>query len=62
VKLLAPIVLQQTTLDDAIGSGSVQIDGSRARLDEMLSYLDNFEFWFDIVTPKAHRLLFSLAR
>jgi len=48
---LNQIVLQQTTLDDAIDSGAVKIDGSRAKLDEMLSYLDSFEFWFNIVTP-----------
>jgi hypothetical protein len=29
----------------------VKIDGSKAKLDEMLSYLDTFEFWFNIVTP-----------
>jgi alkyl sulfatase BDS1-like metallo-beta-lactamase superfamily hydrolase len=48
---LNQIVLQQTTLEDAIDSGAVKIDGSQAKLDEMLSYLDSFEFWFDIVTP-----------
>ena len=48
---LNQIVLQQTTLEEAIGSGAVKIAGSQAKLDEMLSYLDSFEFWFDIVTP-----------
>jgi len=48
---LNQIVLQETTLKDAIGSGAVKIDGSQAKLDEMLSYLDSFEFWFNIVTP-----------
>jgi alkyl sulfatase BDS1-like metallo-beta-lactamase superfamily hydrolase len=45
------IVLGQTAMKDAISSGTVKIDGSQAKLDEMLSYLDTFEFWFDIVTP-----------
>ena len=36
---------------DAISKGDVKIDGSRAKLEEMLSYLDTFEFWFKIVTP-----------
>jgi alkyl sulfatase BDS1-like metallo-beta-lactamase superfamily hydrolase len=48
---LNQIVLQQTSLKDAIGAGSVKVDGSQAKIDEMLSYLDRFEFWFDIVTP-----------
>ena len=48
---LNDVVLQQTTIKDAIGSGDVKIDGSQAKLEEMLSYLDSFEFWFNIVTP-----------
>jgi alkyl sulfatase BDS1-like metallo-beta-lactamase superfamily hydrolase len=48
---LNQIVLQQTTLKAAIGSGDVKIAGSQAKLEEMLSYLDSFEFWFNIVTP-----------
>jgi alkyl sulfatase BDS1-like metallo-beta-lactamase superfamily hydrolase len=48
---LNQIVLKQTTLEKAIESGDVKIDGSKAKLDEMLSYLDSFEFWFNIVTP-----------
>ncbi len=45
------IVLKQTTLKDAISSGDVKIDGNEAKLDEMLSYLDTFDFWWNIVTP-----------
>jgi alkyl sulfatase BDS1-like metallo-beta-lactamase superfamily hydrolase len=45
------IVLQQTTLADAISSGKVKIDGSQDKLKDVVSYLDNFEFWFNIVTP-----------
>ena len=48
---LNQIVLGQTTTEKAITNGSVKIDGSKAKLDEMLSYLDTFEFWFNIVTP-----------
>jgi alkyl sulfatase BDS1-like metallo-beta-lactamase superfamily hydrolase len=48
---LNQIVLKQTTLEKAIESGDVKIAGSKAKLDEMLSYLDSFEFWFNIVTP-----------
>ncbi len=48
---LNQIVLGQTTLKQALASGAVKIKGSKAKLKQMLSYLDNFEFWFDIVTP-----------
>ena len=48
---LNQIVLGQTTLKQALASGAVKIKGSKAKLNQMLSYLDNFEFWFDIVTP-----------
>jgi alkyl sulfatase BDS1-like metallo-beta-lactamase superfamily hydrolase len=48
---LNQIVLKETTLKDAIAAGNVKIAGSEAKLDEMLSYLDSFEFWFPIVTP-----------
>ena len=48
---LNQIVLGQTTSDKAISSGEVKITGSQTKLDELLSYLDSFEFWFNIVTP-----------
>lgn len=48
---LNDIILQETKLGDAIASGAVKVDGSRAKLEEVVSYLDNFEFWFNIVTP-----------
>ena len=48
---LNQIVLQQTTLQKAIGSKAVVIAGDEKKLTEMLSYLDSFEFWFNIVTP-----------
>jgi alkyl sulfatase BDS1-like metallo-beta-lactamase superfamily hydrolase len=45
------IFLRQTTMDDAIKSGKAKITGDKAKLDQLVSYLDNFEFWFNIVTP-----------
>jgi alkyl sulfatase BDS1-like metallo-beta-lactamase superfamily hydrolase len=48
---LNEIVLKQTTMEKAIASGAVTIDGDKAKLDELLSLLDTFEFWFNIVTP-----------
>lgn len=29
------------------------IAGRQASLEEMLSYFDSFDFWFDIVTPQS---------
>jgi alkyl sulfatase BDS1-like metallo-beta-lactamase superfamily hydrolase len=45
------IILGETKLADAIGSGDVKVDGSQAKLEEMVSYLDTLPFWFNIVTP-----------
>lgn len=48
---LNKLILQETKLDDAISSGEVKVSGDAAKLKEMVSYLDTFEFWFNVVTP-----------
>lgn len=48
---LNEIILQTSTLDEEIESGAVQVDGSVERVHELVSLLDSFEFWFNIVTP-----------
>ncbi|MGO4175810.1 alkyl/aryl-sulfatase [Bosea sp. TAF32] len=48
---LNDIILQQTSLDDALKAGSVKLTGDKAKLTELVSYLDKFPFWFNIVTP-----------
>jgi alkyl sulfatase BDS1-like metallo-beta-lactamase superfamily hydrolase len=50
---LNDIILKQTTLADAISAGDVNINGDQAKLEDLVSYLDTFEFWFNIVTPNA---------
>lgn len=45
------IILGETKLTEAIGSGNVKVTGSQAKLEEVVSYLDTFPFWFNIVTP-----------
>ncbi|WP_141729041.1 alkyl/aryl-sulfatase [Pseudomonas putida] len=45
------IMLKQTTLKDAVSKGDVKVDGAEGKLEELMSYMDNFEFWFPIVTP-----------
>ncbi|EPS5940280.1 alkyl/aryl-sulfatase [Klebsiella quasipneumoniae] len=48
---LNKIILKQETLKQAQANGEVNISGNSAKLDEMLSYMDTFAFWFNIVTP-----------
>jgi alkyl sulfatase BDS1-like metallo-beta-lactamase superfamily hydrolase len=48
---LNKIILQEVKLDDTIQSGRVRVTGNVDKLKETVSYLDNFDFWFNIVTP-----------
>jgi len=48
---LNKIILQETTLADAINAGNVEFEGDRAKLETLVASLDTFEFWFNIVEP-----------
>lgn len=48
---LNKIILKQETLKQAETQGDVRITGDHRKVDELLSYMDKFEFWFNIVTP-----------
>ncbi len=48
---LNKIILGEETLKQAEEKGEVKITGNSAKLNEMLSYMDTFGFWFNIVTP-----------
>ncbi|MNE69226.1 hypothetical protein D3C80_1649380 [compost metagenome] len=48
---LNKIVLKETSLKDALAAGDIKVEGAQDKLDELVSYLDNFDFWFNIVTP-----------
>jgi alkyl sulfatase BDS1-like metallo-beta-lactamase superfamily hydrolase len=48
---LNEVILQTSTLADELASGSVQVEGNADAVHELVSLLDTFEFWFDIVTP-----------
>lgn len=48
---LDAIQLRQTTLENAIAKGDMKVEGRREALGEFLGLLDNFPFWFNIVTP-----------
>lgn len=45
------LILKQSTLEQEISSGHIQINGDPSQSQVLLSLLDNFEFWFNIVTP-----------
>ncbi|MDX0635855.1 MBL fold metallo-hydrolase [Sinorhizobium medicae] len=45
------VVLGETTLEKAIADGNIKVTGDNAKLGQLVSMLDNFEFWFNIVTP-----------
>ncbi len=48
---LNKIILKEESLDDAKSKGDVKIAGNADKLNEVLGYMDKFEFWFNIVTP-----------
>ena len=48
---LVAIGLGTATLDDLLADGSVEIDGDRAVVEELLGHLDTFEVWFPIASP-----------
>lgn len=45
------IQLGETTFDDAIKNGDLKLAGDKQVFDDFLPMLDNFNFWFNIVTP-----------
>jgi alkyl sulfatase BDS1-like metallo-beta-lactamase superfamily hydrolase len=45
------IQLQELDFDEAITNGKVQLEGDRAVFDNFMGMLDNYNFWFNIVTP-----------
>ncbi|AEC20391.1 putative alkyl sulfatase [Pusillimonas sp. T7-7] len=48
---LNQVMLKKTTFQDAVSKGDIKIQGDQAKVEEMFAMLDNFEFWFNIVTP-----------
>ncbi|WBF47582.1 alkyl/aryl-sulfatase [Serratia rubidaea] len=48
---LNKIILKEETLQQAEKNGGLKINGSADKVNELLSYMDKFEFWFNIVTP-----------
>ncbi len=48
---LDDVQLGNTTLDQAVSTNDVSIDGQQESLNEFIVLLDTFPFWFNIVTP-----------
>jgi alkyl sulfatase BDS1-like metallo-beta-lactamase superfamily hydrolase len=41
----------QAAAVQAMQAGQVTVEGDPGKLAELMALLDDFEFWFDIVTP-----------
>ncbi len=50
-EVLDEISLKRATFPGRILAGEIKVEGSRGKFLEMLSCLEQFEFWFDIVRP-----------
>ena len=48
---LNAVQLKEATPDQKIASGDIKIDGKKEALGEFMGLLDEFPFWFKIVTP-----------
>lgn len=44
-------MLKKTTLQDALAKGDAKLSGDQSKLNDVFGSLDDFEFWFNIVTP-----------
>lgn len=52
-EVLNQIILKQLTLAKAIENKQVRIEGNQQALHQLLSLMDNFDFWFNIITPNS---------
>jgi alkyl sulfatase BDS1-like metallo-beta-lactamase superfamily hydrolase len=50
-KTLDGMLLGEATLPQKMAAGEVQIEGRMETLGELQALMDNYEFWFNIVTP-----------
>ncbi len=47
------VLLGQTKFDELAKDGKVRVEGAPGKVGELMSLMDTFPFWFDIVTPNA---------
>jgi len=45
------VMMGNSTIEKQVMAGKAKITGNTQTLGEFVSWLDNFEFWFNIVTP-----------
>ncbi len=45
------IMLGKLTVEQGLKSGAIKVEGTKGKFKELQGMLDNFEFWFNIVTP-----------
>lgn len=50
-ELLDQIQLGETTVEQAVSSGGLKVEGREEAFSEFMSLLDTYPFWFNIVTP-----------
>jgi alkyl sulfatase BDS1-like metallo-beta-lactamase superfamily hydrolase len=48
---LNEVMMGNTSMEKLVMAGKAKITGSTPKLGEFVSWLDNFDFWFNIVTP-----------
>jgi len=48
---LNEVMMGNTSMEKLVMAGKTKITGSTPKLGEFVSWLDNFDFWFNIVTP-----------
>ncbi|MFM0649625.1 alkyl sulfatase dimerization domain-containing protein [Paraburkholderia bryophila] len=48
---LNDVMMGNTTMEKQVIAGKAKITGNTQKLGEFVSWLDNFDFWFNIVTP-----------
>ncbi|MEW6454164.1 MAG: alkyl sulfatase dimerization domain-containing protein [Pseudomonadota bacterium] len=56
------IQLRELPVEQAVTSGELKVEGRREALGEFVAMLDNFPFWFPIVTPKQASTVGSAPR
>jgi len=48
---LNDVLLGNGTFEEKVQAGDIKVVGNNAKVKELISMLDTFEFWFNIVTP-----------
>jgi alkyl sulfatase BDS1-like metallo-beta-lactamase superfamily hydrolase len=52
---LNDVLIGQATLKDKIANGDIKVEGDQQKVEELLSLMDHFEFWFNIITANPQQ-------